>query len=91
MNNLYYTLIFLGVSLHLKAKITGDRKSHFVALHTGDFILTHFSILLANYLFDASNYPQDHFLYSVMNKARLCCSKDDTAGKVKEKMILLRS
>ena len=41
-------------------------------------------------IFDSSNYPQDHPLYSTSNKARLGCFKDEGAGKVIEEMILLR-
>lgn len=31
---------------------------------------------------DTSNYPKDHFLYSIKNKARLLCIKDECASRL---------
>ena len=39
---------------------------------------------------DTSNYPPSHPLYSNVNKAKLGCFKDETAGQILEEMILLR-
>ena len=40
--------------------------------------------------FDSSNYPQDHPLFSNINKAKLGCFKDECAGKRIKEAILLR-
>ena len=39
---------------------------------------------------DSSNYPPNHPLYSIKNKSKLGCFKDETAGIPIEEMILLR-
>ena len=38
----------------------------------------------------SNNYSSDHPLYSIANKARLGCFKDEAAGKCIEEMILFR-
>ena len=40
--------------------------------------------------FDSSNYPTDHPLYSLHNKAKLGCFKDECAGQPIQEMVLLR-
>ena len=40
--------------------------------------------------FDSSNYPTDHPLYSLANKAKLGCFKDECAGQPIQEMVLLR-
>ena len=40
--------------------------------------------------FDSSNYKDRHPLYSLKNKAKLGCFKDETAGEEIEEMVLLR-
>ncbi|MEL7306874.1 MAG: hypothetical protein AAGK05_02760, partial [Pseudomonadota bacterium] len=64
--------------------------SFFLALHTyNDVTLGHIFQYLTEY-FDSSNYPSDHPLFSLANKAKLGCFKDEAAGKCIEEMILLR-
>jgi hypothetical protein len=70
--------------------VGGDTDSFFLALHCEPSVsLNDVYRSLAEH-FDSSNYPQDHPLYSVVNKARLGCFKDEAAGKLIEEMILLR-
>ena len=90
MYNLYYNLLRPCRLIRQPSLIGGDTDSFFLALHTHRSILLEdiFSDL-ADY-FDSSNYPQDHPLYSVANKAKLGCFKDEAAGKQIREMILLR-
>ena len=39
---------------------------------------------------DFSNYPPSHSMYSTVNKAKLGCFEDETAGQTLEEMIFLR-
>ena len=41
-------------------------------------------------LLDSSNYPPKHPLFSDLNKARLLCFKDETAGREVNEMVFLR-
>ena len=53
--------------------VAGDTDSFFLALHCNKHIsLSDILISLQQYS-DSSNYPSDHPLYSVANKARLGC------------------
>ena len=42
------------------------------------------------HVFDASNYPEHHPLFSLKNKAKLGCFKDEAAGRKILEFILLR-
>ena len=90
MYNLYYNVLRKCPLIRQPELVGGDTDSFFLAIHTHKSILLHDVLTdLAKY-FDSSNYPQDHPLYSVANKAKLGCFKDEAAGKVIEEMILLR-
>ena len=90
MYNLFYNILPqcpLIKQLHL---IGGDTDSFFLTISTD----THVSLSdvfrsLAQHI-DTSNYPPSHPLYSTVNKAKLGCFKDETAGQTLEEMILLR-
>jgi hypothetical protein len=90
MYNLYYNILSKCPLIRQPDLVGGDTDSFFLALHSKrDVSLVDIFRSLSQY-FDASNYPQDHPLYSTANKARLGCFKDEAAGKVIEEMILLR-
>jgi ssDNA-binding Zn-finger/Zn-ribbon topoisomerase 1 len=68
----------------------GDTDSFFLGIATQkDLNFNEVGKSLERY-FDTSNYPADHPLYSIKNKAKLGCFKDETAGKEIDEMILLR-
>ena len=74
-----------------KARVCGgDTDSFFLALETEPNIKLNDIYQALSDVFDSSNYPKDHELYSTKNKARLGCFKDETAGHHIEEFILLR-
>ena len=68
----------------------GDTDSFFLALHTNADIGHQDIFRNLRSCLDSSNYPQDHPLYSLANKARLGCFKDETGGQAIAEMILLK-
>jgi len=70
--------------------VGGDTDSFFLTITT-DTTVTLSDVFnnLAQHI-DTSNYPPSHPMYSAVNKARLGCFKDETAGQTLEEMILLR-
>ena len=90
MYTLYYKILHSCPLIRQPDLVGGDTDSFFLALHTDQNVsLSDIFQYLTQY-FDSSNYPQDHPLYSTVNKAKLGCFKDESAGKVIEEMILLR-
>ena len=90
MYNLYYNILCQCPLIRQPDLVGGDTDSFFLALHCAQNIkLTDIFSYLKQY-FDSSNYPKDHPLYSIDNKAKLGCFKDEASGKVIEEMILLR-
>ena len=70
--------------------VGGDTDSFFLTIATDiNVSLSDVFHSLSNYI-DTSNYPPSHPLYSIKNKAKLGCFKDETAGEMLEEMILLR-
>ena len=70
--------------------VGGDTDSFFLTISTDTHItLSDVFNSLAQHI-DTSNYPPSHPLYSTVNKAKLGCFKDETAGRELEEMILLR-
>ena len=68
----------------------GDTDSFFLALTTDSSIKLNDIYLELRPIFDSSNYPLDHPLYSTTNKARLGCFKDETGGCEIKEMVLLK-
>ena len=90
MYNLYYKILRKCPLINQVELVGGDTDSFFLALHTGKEVSLESILRNLGQYFDSSNYPQDHPLYSVANKAKLGCFKDEAAGKVIEEMFLLR-
>ena len=90
MYHLFYTILPACPLIKKLQLVGGDTDSFFLAITTDSKHSLHdvFSTM-TNYL-DASNYPTDHPLFSVTNKAKLGCFKDETGGQLLEEMILLR-
>ena len=90
MYNLFYKILPqcpLIKRLHL---IGGDTDSFFLTIATDTTVsLSDVFNNLAQHI-DTSNYPPSHPLYNTVNKAKLGCFKDETAGQTLEEMILLR-
>ena len=70
--------------------VGGDTDSFFLTIAT-DLHITLSDVFnnLAQHI-DTSNYPSSHPMYSAVNKAKLGCFKDETAGQMLEEMVLLR-
>ena len=90
MYNLYYNTLRKCPLIQKAELVGGDTDSFFLALHTSKEVGLNDVFQNLSHCFDSSNYPQNHPLYSIANKARLRCFKDEAAGKIIEEMILLR-
>ena len=90
MYNLYYNIFRKCPLIRQPELVGGDTDSFFLALHCHKNISLSDILLSLRQFFDSSNYPSDHPLYSISNKAVLGCFKDEAAGKCIEEMILLR-
>ena len=90
MYNLYYNILRKCPLIRQPELVGGDTDSFFLALHTEREVRLEDIFNYLSKYFDSSNYPQDHPLYSAVNKAKLGCFKDETAGKAIEEMVLLR-
>ena len=90
MYNLFYHILPQCPLIKKLQLVGGDTDSFFLAIVT-DLHITLSDVFnnLAQYI-DTSNYPPSHSMYSVANKAKLGCFKDETAGQMLEEMILLR-
>ena len=90
MYKLYYEVLRPCPLIRQPELLGGDTDSFFLAFHTTQEVrLDDIFGYLRSY-FDSSNYPQDHPLYSVSNRARLGCFKDEAAGRQIAEMVLLR-
>ncbi|MEL7306377.1 MAG: endonuclease domain-containing protein [Pseudomonadota bacterium] len=90
MYNLYYKILPKCPLIKKLQLIGGDTDSFFLAIATDTNItLSDVFNNLAKHI-DTSNYPPSHPMYSIVNKAKLGCFKDETAGQTLEEMILLR-
>ena len=70
--------------------VGGDTDSFFLTIATDKHITLSDVFNSLTQFVDTSNYPPSHPLYSVVNKAKLGCFKDETGGQTLEEMILLR-
>ena len=90
MYNLFYRTLPQCPLIKKLQLIGGDTDSFFLTIATDTNItLSDVYNNLAQHI-DTSNYPPSHPLYSSVNKAKLGCFKDETAGQLLEEMILLR-
>ena len=90
MYELYYQILPQCPLIKKLQLIGGDTDSFFLTIATDKHIeLSDVFHSLAQHI-DTSNYPLAHPLYSTVNKAKLGCFKDETAGRILEEMILLR-
>ena len=90
MFNLFYKILSQCPLIKKLQLVGGDTDSFFLTIATDTHIaLSDVFNSLAQHM-DTSNYPPSHPLYSTVNKAKLGCFKDETAGQTLEEMILLR-
>ena len=90
MYKLYYETLPQCSLIKKLQLVGGDTDSFFLTIATDTHItLSDVFHSLAQHI-DTSNYPPSHPLYSAVNKAKLGCFKDETAGQTLEEMILLR-
>ena len=90
MYQLFYDILPQCPLIHTIKLLGGDTDSFFLSLlvdpgTTPADILSNMSTHV-----DFSNYPSTHPLFSVNNKAKLGCFKDELAGREIEEMILLK-
>ena len=90
MYNLYYKVLSQCPLIKKLQLVGGDTDSFFLNIVTDtNIMLSDVYNSLAQHM-DTSNYPSSHPMYSTVNKAKLGCFKDETAGQTLEEMILLR-
>ena len=90
MYHLFYKILPQCPLIKKLQLVGGDTDSFFLTIATDTHItLSDVFNNVAQYI-DTSNYPPSHPLYSTVNKAKLGCFKDETAGQMLEEMILLR-
>ena len=90
MYTLYYKTLTQCPLIKKLQLVGGDTDSFFLSIVTDKNItLSDVFNSLAQHI-DTSNYPPSHPMYSTVNKAKLGCFKDETAGQMLEEMILLR-
>ena len=90
MYNLFYKTLPQCPLIKKLQLVGGDTDSFFLTIATDtDITLSDVFNSLAQHM-DTSNYPPSHPMYSIVNKAKLGCFKDETAGQTLEEMILLR-
>ena len=90
MYKLLYDIIRPCPLIREASLMRGDTDSFFLALTTQKYLNFNEVWKSLSRYFDSSNYKSDHPLYSLGNKAKLGCFKDEAAGKEIEKMVLLR-
>ena len=90
MYNLFYKVLPQCPLIKKLQLVGGDTDSFFLTIATDTHItLSDVFNSLAQHI-DTSNYPPSHPMYSTVNKAKLGCFKDETAGQELEEMVLLR-
>ena len=90
MYNLFYRVLSQCPLIKELRLVGGDTDSFFLTIATEPHLsLSDVFVGLKQHI-DTSNYPPSHPLYSITNKAKLGCFKDETAGQELEEMILLR-
>ena len=90
MYELYYKTLPQCPLIKKLQLVGGDTDSFFLTISTDTHITLSDVFNSLSQHIDTSNYPPSHSLYSIVNKAKLGCFKDETAGQVLEEMVLLR-
>ena len=90
MYQLYYENISKCPLINKVRLCGGDTDSLFLCLYTSPFVHLEDIFLYFRNCFDSSNYNSTHSLYSITNKAKLGCFKDECAGRLLEEYILLK-
>ena len=90
MYQLYYKDLIRCPLINRARLCGGDTDSFFLCLYTSPSVRLEDIFLYFGEKFDSSNYDVNHRLYSITNKARLGCFKDECAGKLLEEMVLLK-
>jgi hypothetical protein len=90
MYNLFYKILPQCSLIKKLQLVGGDTDSFFLTIATETTITLSDVFRSLTQHMDTSNYQPSHPLYSVVNKAKLGCFKDETAGRLLEEMILLR-
>ena len=70
--------------------IGGDTDSLFCRIDNINLYTQLHSAMLRDGLLDSSNFPQNHGLFSIANKAKLGCIKDEVPGEVLLEAVLLK-
>ena len=90
MYQLFYTTLPQCPLIKKLQLVGGDTDSFFLTIATDINVTLSDVFNSLSQFIDTSNYPPSHPLYSAVNKAKLGCFKDETAGQTLEEMILLR-
>ena len=90
MYELYYKTLSQCPLIKKLQLVGGDTDSFFLTISTDTNITLSDVFNSLSCHIDTSNYPSSHPMYSVVNKAKLGCFKDETGGQMLEEMILLR-
>ena len=90
MYKLFYDVLKSNPLMKDVRLLGGDTDSFFLAITTHKDINFNSVMSYLKPYFDSSNYPNTHPLFSLDNKAKLGCFKDETPGKEIVEMILLR-
>ena len=90
MYKLYYHTLSQCPLITKLQLVGGDTDSFFLNIATDTNIALSDVFNSLEQHMDRSNYPPSHPMYSAVNKAKLGCFKDETAGQTLEEMILLR-
>ena len=90
MYQLFYKILKPCPLIREARLMGGDTDSFFLAITTQKDLNFNEVWQSLNKYFDSSNYKSDHPLFSLANKAKLGCFKDEAAGKEIEEMVLLR-
>ena len=90
MYQLYYETIQTCPLINKTRLCGGDTDSLFLCLYTSPTVTLDDILLQLRDKFDSSNYDKDHPLYSLENKARLGCFKNECGGRTLEEFLLAK-
>ena len=90
MYELYYKTLSKNLLISKAVLCGGDTDSFFLALYSEPSVTLDDIFLSMSDVFDSSNYPDTHPMYSTCNKAKPGCFKDEAAGRKLKDFVLLR-